>query len=364
MAKRRPLNTPSAEELQELGEQVRRETPTRSVAPIAQVAGEAAAAMEVQSPEVRAEIARDKVDAARLRAAETGGLVMTEIPTDEIDASVLVRDRADVVEEDLLELRASIVKNGLRLPIEVYKLPEPSEGRLYGLLSGYRRLMAVRQAGDFGIERMKTIKAVVRERQNVGAAYISMVEENEVRVNLSHFERGRIAVVAAQQQAFANTEDAVAKLCEHASRAKRSKIRSFAQIFEDLGDLLEFADQLTEMRGLAVAAALRAGGEERFRDALAKNQPETPAQEWEVLSAVIDELADKPKPVRQGGRPKIKMPKAGWHGKDVFQTSTGYTLRREHDTRGTVFRIEGKSLHTELARELLYDLGRLLEKPD
>ena len=72
-AKRKPLAAPSADELKVLGEQVRLETHGRSRAPIAQVAGEAAAAMETQGAEVRAQVARDKADADRLRAAEVDG---------------------------------------------------------------------------------------------------------------------------------------------------------------------------------------------------------------------------------------------------------------------------------------------------
>lgn len=51
-----------------------------------------------------------------------------------------------------------------------------------------------------------------------------MVEENEVRANLSHYERGRIAVLAAEQGHFTHVEEAVARLSGAASKAKRSKI--------------------------------------------------------------------------------------------------------------------------------------------
>ena len=87
-----------------------------------------------------------------------------------------------------------------------------------------------------GDDRYARIRALIRPRAEADAAFVLMVEENEVREELSHFERGRIAVIAANQGAFANTEDAVNKLFASGSKAKRSKVRSFALIFEELGE--------------------------------------------------------------------------------------------------------------------------------
>ena len=62
------------------------------------------------------------------------------IPLAEIDPDSLTRDRTAADPEAHEDLRGSIVKSGLRMPIEVYAFPEPREGRLYGLVSGFRRL--------------------------------------------------------------------------------------------------------------------------------------------------------------------------------------------------------------------------------
>ena len=182
----------------------------------------------------------------------------------------LIRDRMTMGEEEMLELRKSIAASGLRLPIEVFELEAPGgAGQRYGLLSGYRRMLATRGLLELtGADKYRKIKAIVRPRADAGSAFVSMIEENEVRENLSYFERGRIAVMAANQGAFTNTEDAVNRLFATGSKAKRSKIRSFALIFEELGDMLLFPEGLTERHGLLLASALRQGAEAQLREAL------------------------------------------------------------------------------------------------
>ena len=236
MAKRRKLETPSAEALSQIEEEFQSDTSARpAVAPISQVAAEAAEQAEVLGVETRAKLA----EADQYRAATASGLVMTEIPIDRIRAEELVRDRAVLDKGEMTELRASIVKNGLRLPIEVYELAEKTEAHDFGLISGYRRLMAYHEAlKGTGQGQFETIKAIVRQPAGSAESIAAMVEENEVRADLSHFERGRIAALSAQSGAFVNVEAAVEQLFPFASKAKRSKVRSFALIFEELGDLL------------------------------------------------------------------------------------------------------------------------------
>ena len=361
MAKRRRLEAPSADDLDRFEAEFRRETAPRPSAPIAQVAAEAALQTSSEAADVRLARAKDSADAARFREADAAGLVLTEIPLDQIHADAMIRDRTILDREELDELKISIRANGLRLPIEVFRLPEGSE-QPYGLLSGYRRLLAVRGLSEIDPQLFGAIKAIVRDQGSIDSAYTAMVEENEVRSPLTHFERGRIAVVAAQQGAFSNTEEAVERLFASASRAKRSKVRSFATLFEELGDVLNFPESLTERRGLQVAAALRLGAEPRFRDVLDTGQGTTPDSEWELLSAVIEESEGQPKHVRRGGRPKINVPEAGWKGRDTLQTSTGVTMRVESDSQGYVIRLKGKVLDREMVESLMIEMQNLLER--
>lgn len=360
MAKRRSLEVPSSAELERMEEEFRSGAPVPRAGsiPIAQVAAESAAAFDPRSAGQRAEAARDRVEAEAFRAAQGAGLVMLDLALDEIEADALVRDRAVIGAEELEELKASIARNGLRLPVEVFERGEEGEGPRYGLLSGYRRLMAVRALREMtGDGRHATIKAVLREPAALGGAFAAMVEENEVRASLSQYERGRIAVIAAQQGAYANTEAAVDALFPVASKAKRSKIRSFALIFEELGDMLKFPDLIREKDGLRLAQALRDGGEARLREALARSEPEDPEGEAEVVAEALAGF-DAPRPdPRKGGRPRRAAgPRA--------EAGSGYVIAAEQDAKGWLIRLGGaRKVDRELVEVLVRELHRLLDRP-
>ena len=363
MARRRKLEAPSADDLSRMEEEFRRETSHRGVmAPIAQVAAEAAEAAPVLNGEAREAQARDQADAERFRDAQGRGLVMVEVPLDQIDLEDMIRDRVTLDEAEMDELRLSIAANGLRLPVELYELAEPEGGARYGVVSGYRRIIATKglltASGD---AKYGAIKALIKPIETVPDAFVAMVEENEVRSALSHFERGRIAVISAQNGAFASVEEAVNRLFATGSKAKRSKVRSFAQIFEELGDMLSFAEALTEKQGLRLAGALRMGGESRLREALAEGQGGSAAAEWALLEPVIESFEEAPRDHSRGGRPRA-APKAP-AGPEVRHTSTGFVLRREVDERGYSIRFEGRKVDAELVDAAMAELERLLEKP-
>jgi ParB family chromosome partitioning protein len=117
------------------------------------------------------------------------------IPTDEIDPEALPRDRLAVDERPLGELINSIAVDGLRMPIEVWELPEPRETpsgppHRYGLISGFRRLAAYQRLGaDEPDGRFAAIPAFVRQPRSVGHAMAQMIDENETRVQISPWER-------------------------------------------------------------------------------------------------------------------------------------------------------------------------------
>lgn len=195
-----------------------------------------------------------------------------------------------------------------------------------------------------------------------GAAFVSMIEENEVREELSHFERGRIAVIAADQGAFSNTEDAVAKLFATGSKAKRSKIRSFALIFEELGDMLHFPEGLTERRGLQLAGALRKGAEGQLREALSQYAPADADEEWAIIEPVVRKVDQGVRDPGRGGRPKAKPTGYGWIDSKTIRTSSGVKIRRASDSKGHVLRLEGDPLTSDLMDSLMLEIQALLEK--
>lgn len=362
MAKRRKLEAPSAEDLNRIEDEFRRETSPRKGAPIAQVAGEAAGAYEPGNPEERANRARDAEDAEHYRAASDKGLITLQVPVEQIDRESMPRDRTVMTSAGLEELEKSITLHGLRLPIEIYRLPEPRDGYIYGLLSGFRRHMAMerlhnayRNAPEFA-----TINAILRDPAKLGGAFRAMVEENEVRENLSHYERGRIAVIAAQEGAYHNTEEAVNELFAVASRAKRSKIRTFAMIHEELGDLLQFPEEIREKDGLRLAAGLRAAGSERLREVLG-SAPDGPS-EWEVIETVLKEIGPTETDRKRGGRPKARVREPGWVDHYTLRTATGVTMRREADSNGYLIRFSGKGLDGEMIEVIMMEVQRMLER--
>ena len=189
--------------------------------PIAQVAGTAAA-------EAALNALTDE-----MRSARAEGRLVQSLPLDAIAVDHLSRDRMVSVSEDMAALKASIAARGQQMPIEVIEQP----GGRYGLISGWRRVQALRDLlEETGEPRFATVQAMLRQPESVAAAYRAMVEENELRVDLSFYERGQVAVAAGQADVFEGTQAAIAGLYPTASKSKRSKIASFVRIHQVLGD--------------------------------------------------------------------------------------------------------------------------------
>ncbi|MEP5761541.1 MAG: ParB/RepB/Spo0J family partition protein [Litoreibacter sp.] len=349
MARRRKITAPSAKDLEGIEDEFRRETlnrPGATAAPISQIASEIAHAQPVGSSEDRAKQALDLRDAKRHRAAVEQGRMIEPIGLDAINEVALVRDRMILDPLEMAELKASIMAYGLRLPIEVYA----TDGdKPFGLISGFRRLFAVRELSvSTGDPKFETINAIVRDPDTLGGAITAMVEENEIRASLSHFERGRIAVIAAQQGMFASSDAAVDKLFNAGSKAKRSKIRSFALIFEELGDMLAFPESLREKDGLRIAAALRAGAEARFREALSRQPASSFAEELAQLEAVITAFDGGAEPSRKGGRPS-KIPRvAAKPSHKTLQLPSGVSLQWGADGHGHLIRLDGDAMDADM----------------
>ncbi len=304
MAKRRQLEVPSPDALKELEEGFARETPRGGMRPpIADVVADAARLSDPLPHSERTEVARDRSDAEALRAARQKGLVAVEIPLAEIAVDTLSRDRMDVEDEALQELVRSIDAHGLRLPIEVFAQDDGS----YALISGFRRLAAMRQLNaSYGANRFSTIPAFVRAPKSSVEAIQAMIEENEIRAGISQYERGRVAAMAVHGGVFSGLDEAVSTLYSSASKAKRSKIRSFALIHEELGDMLHFPKALSERQCLRLAGALRAGFGDTFRAELETQVVSDAEREWAALLPHIEDAEQGVSDPSRGGRPKAK----------------------------------------------------------
>jgi ParB family chromosome partitioning protein len=212
-------------------------------APIAQVAGEASATATL----------RDL--AAEMRAARDEGRLVQNLPLTAVEVDHLVRDRILLDPEEMAALRESLRARGQQSPIEVVDL---GQGR-FGLISGWRRLTALRELhAETGDARFSAVQALLRRPEGASDAYLAMVEENEIRVGLSHYERARIAAKAHDQGVYASDQAALRHLFATASRSKRSKIGSFVTLHRALGEVLRFPASIPERLGLALVQALEA----------------------------------------------------------------------------------------------------------
>lgn len=346
MAKRRRLNPPSEEQLLRIGANLPsstgRTTPG-ALAPIASVAADAAAQSTPESSVIRA-------DAERYRKALAAGMVVEALPLDLIAADEILRDRAVIDDAEMAELKASIATHGLRLPIEVFTLPDTDKGLRYGLISGWRRLTALRELqAETNDARFAQINALIRKPDSAADAYIAMVEENEIRADLSQYERGRIAVLAAEQGAFDSFEAAVNSLYAAGSKAKRSKIRSFALLHQALGDVLRFPSQLSERQGLYIAGALKAGQGDILRRAVIETKSTDAAAEWVILETAVKSTQAKP---RGQGAAKSNLHK---------QTlRNGITLVQERNSKGHVIRLEGRAVTDDMVERFVTHIKDVL----
>ena len=266
-------------------------------APIAKVAAEAAGSAALQ----------ELADTLK-RARETGRLVL-DLPLDAIAPDHLGRDRIDRLpadDADMASLRESLRAHGQRTPIEVV----PLTGRLpYGLLSGWRRLIALKALhAETGDARFATVQALVRRPETAAAAYVAMVEENEIRLGLSQYERARVAARAAARGVFADEEAALRALFATASRPKRSRIRAFVALYHGLDAALRFPAAIPERLGLALVERLREGRGPAIAEALAAAAPATPEAELALLARLArPAAAPRPAPATRALAPGLAL---------------------------------------------------------
>ena len=252
----------------------------RRPAPIADVAGAAAT-----------QAALEEVAGAMTQAREDGRLIQ-RIPLEAIVPDHLVRDRAVVDADEMAALEQSLRARGQQTPLEVVDL---GQGR-YGLISGWRRLKALKAIGQ------GDALCLLRAPQSAAEAYLAMVEENEIRANLSYYERARIAARAAEQGAYPTPRHAVKGLFAHVSASKRSKIASFLAVYEVLDEALHFPAALSERQGLALAKALAEDGTlaGRITQTLRKTPPRDAGAEQAALTALMQPAAAKPETAPKG----------------------------------------------------------------
>lgn len=227
--------------------------------PMASAIAENADALKVRNSAVEAIRAENDALAHEFVTLREAGQVVELVPLDQVHSTVLVRDRIPGEDEELAELVTSIREIGLSNPIRVMRRPD---GGGYELVQGYRRLSAYRTLHDeTGAAAWAAIPAlIVGGEADVSGLYRRMVDENVIRKDLSfaemaHAARNYLNDPATEAETLS---DAVAVLFQSAPYSKRSYIRSFAQLLEDLGDLLNYPTAIPRALGVALAREIKA----------------------------------------------------------------------------------------------------------
>jgi ParB family transcriptional regulator, chromosome partitioning protein len=275
---------------------------------------------------------------------------LLSLPLAQIDAEALPRDRAAHNQTAADELWRSILRSGLRQPIEVFATPNGLAP--YGLISGHRRLAAFGQLyHDHGFARFAQIPAFLRSPADIPAALAQMVEENDIRAELSAWERGRICLTARDAGHFPTLDAAVDGLYPHAKGAKRTRLRALATLAEELSGHLTAPETLSQNQALRLAAALRSGFADLIRHALGTARVKSADAQWAILQPILSEaeasLRD-PTPYAPGRPRRLLHPRPG------------LSVRRERAPEGWLLRFTGPEATGILMETLMDEIERLV----
>lgn len=277
--------------------------------PMASAIAENAEALQARKS--AAEVIRDENDALAHEyvALREAGQVVTEVPLDEVQTTMLVRDRLLHVEDpELDDLVTSIRDLGLSNPIRVVARP----GGNYELVQGYRRLAAYKRLneedGQGGWDRIPAL--VLTDAPDMSGLYRRMVDENVVRKDLSFAEMAHAAqVYAADPDTEASDlTAAVAELFQSAPYSKRSYIRSFAFLLDRIGPVLKYPTEVPRALGVALARVLKDEPEvtDRIKAELQPDDMRSINEELDVLRRHADldrfDGADETRPAKPKGK--------------------------------------------------------------
>lgn len=229
--------------------------------PIAQVAASVSETIGSEITELKQANRALSEKGRELDAAKEAGRLVVELDLSDIDPMAISRDRRQLQKdgEEWAALKASISARGQQVPIEVTRR-DGGEEPLYELVSGFRRWSALAELYQETRDvRFSKILAFVRDMPDTIPKMIAMVEENEIRHDISFFERGRVCALAVADGHFASVDEAVNVLFASSNRNRRYKIRCFVTVYEELGSLLDYPEELGERLGIALAKALREG---------------------------------------------------------------------------------------------------------
>ncbi|SEM92680.1 chromosome partitioning protein, ParB family [Pseudorhodobacter antarcticus] len=270
---------------------------------------------------------------------------------DQIDTNALPRDRTHLDAAALNELQTSIAQNGLRMPIEVFATTGP---RPYALISGLRRLTAVTNIAQLRGQPAE-IDAFIRTPKTLAEALTAMVEENDIRQNLSPWERAHIITTLRDNGEFETLDAATQALYPHADKSRRQRLRACALVVEDLDGLLTTPEAWSERQLLRLAAALRADFTPLIIATLQANTGKSPAAQWHALQPIFLELAQ---PETNQSTPQPDTPQPPGRPRRTLAPRQGLLIRRERTPTGWLLRFTGPEATGMLMEDVMDEVER------
>jgi ParB family transcriptional regulator, chromosome partitioning protein len=227
-----------------------------------------------------------------------------------------------------------------------------NKGSRHKLISGFRRLAAFRgQLELTGQDRYKAIPAFIRTPSTYAEAFTAMVEENEIRAELSPFEKGRICVVARETGIFGSIEEAVEALFKNSSRQKRHRIRTLALVADELREFMTAPESLSAQQCYRIAKALTAGFGELIRTALEESSITDHDHQWALIQPI---LAEADEVVRTGQRPR-----SDGRPRRILRPRYGVTIRRERTKDGWCLHFTGREASGMFMDMVLDEIERM-----
>ncbi|MDO8982510.1 ParB N-terminal domain-containing protein [Cypionkella sp.] len=278
---------------------------------------------------------------------------ITQIPAAEIFEHALLRDRSHLDTTALEDLAASIARDGLRQPIEVWALSQPTETHRYGLISGLRRLTATRLLHSRNPSAHTTIPAFLRTPASIPDAMAQMIAENEIRENLTPWERGLTLATCVAQDLFPTIDAAIAALHPTATKQKRTRLRTLALVAEELEDAFTTPELLSQNQIERLAAALRGGLTPLIHQILKENRRASLPSQWAALIPTLTEaLAPETDPTpTKPGRPRR-----------LLTLKQGLTIRREKCIGGWSLKFTGPHARSGgLMDDVMDEIERLFQ---
>jgi ParB family transcriptional regulator, chromosome partitioning protein len=131
-----------------------------------------------------------------------------------------------------------------------------------------------------------------------------MVAENEIRSDISPWEKGRLVVQAVDEEIFDTLDAAVNGLYPTLDRDRRRRIRAVAEVVSEIGDnLLSFPETLSHKQLTRIAAAIRHGLGDLIQKALHSVRRSVTRGPVERSPPILDEADHEARNPRTGYRP-------------------------------------------------------------